>query len=614
MTVRTSVFEGQLEALKRQGYTVIPLRALVAHLRGAGPPPRRAVVLTIDDGHRSVYSDVLPVLRRHGVPVTLFVYPSAVSNAAYALTWEQLRELRATGLVDVQSHTYWHPNFREEKRRLPPQAFEQLVEDQLRRSKAALEERLGATVDLLSWPFGIQDDYLRQRAFHAGYVAAVTLGRRHATMLDPIMALPRYMVTDGDQGARFEALLEGRAARGDAVVGEVVDVTTGRPIAGASVTSDGDVVQTDAHGAFRAKPSDLLRLRAPGYRRRDIPAATLTPVIALEPFSPKALYLSVFGAGRTELREPAVQLIEETELNSLVIDVKGDPGMIPYRSSVPLATEVGAQKIITVRDAEGLMGLFKEKGVYTIARIVVFKDNLLASARPDLAVKTPAGEPWRDREGLAWVDPFRKEVWDYNIQIAVEAAKMGFDEIQFDYVRFPDSHSPRFSQPCTEEARVKAITGFLQEARTRLAPYNVFTAADVFGYVCWNLNDTDIGQKLEPIASAVDYLSPMLYPSGFQFGIPGFRNPVHHQYDIVSLSLARSPGTHENLPSALPPLAAGVQGLRLRPAAVQRQGTAGPDQRQREVRLPGLDALEPAQRLLAGRPTAAVSGWHSRRL
>jgi hypothetical protein len=233
-------------------------------------------------------------------------------------------------------------------------------------------------------------------------------------------------------------------------------------------------------------------------------------------------------------------MIEETELNALVIDVKGDRGMIPYRSSVPLAAEVGGQRIITVRDADGLFKSFKDKGIYMIARIVVFKDDLLATARPDLAVKTPAGELWRDREHLAWVDPFHKEIWNYNIQIAEEAAKLGFDEIQFDYVRFPDSHSPRFSQPSTEEGRVKAVSGFLQEARARLAPYNVFVSADIFGYVCWNLNDTDIGQKLDPIASAVDYLSPMLYPSGFQFGIPGFRNPVQNPYEIVYLTLKKA--------------------------------------------------------------------------
>jgi hypothetical protein len=325
----------------------------------------------------------------------------------------------------------------------------------------------------------------------------------------------------------------------------VVDHLTGQAIAGAVVTLDGEMLSPDPQGLFAlTKAEGTVKARAHGYRRTELSLPDPLPAgpleVRLSPFTPKALYLSFYGVGSKALRGPAMKLIEETELNALVIDVKGDRGMIPYRSSVPLAAEVGGQKIITVRDVEGLMAAFKEKGVYTIARIVVFKDNLLASARPDLAVKTPTGEPWRDRESLAWVDPFRKEVWDYNIQIAVEAAKLGFDEIQFDYVRFPDSHSPRFSQPSTEEARVKAITGFLQEARSKLAPYNVFTAADIFGYVCWNLNDTDIGQKLDPIASAVDYLSPMLYPSGFQFGIPGFRNPVQNPYEIVYLSLKKA--------------------------------------------------------------------------
>jgi hypothetical protein len=157
-----------------------------------------------------------------------------------------------------------------------------------------------------------------------------------------------------------------------------------------------------------------------------------------------------------------------------------------------------------------------------------------------LAVKTQGGEIWRDRENLAWVDPFQKEVWDYNIDIAIEAAQYGFDEIQFDYVRFPDAVAPQCSVPNTQENRVKAISGFLMEARKRLLPYNVFLSADIFGYVCWNLNDTHIGQTLEDLTSHVDYLSPMLYPSGFQYGIPGYRIPVTNPYEIVHLSLKRA--------------------------------------------------------------------------
>jgi hypothetical protein len=269
-------------------------------------------------------------------------------------------------------------------------------------------------------------------------------------------------------------------------------------------------------------------------------AASSSLEIRLVPFKPKALYLSFFGIGDRTLREAALKLIEETELNALVIDVKGDRGLIPYKSSVALASEVGAQRIITIKDMNDLMKSLKERGIYTIARIVVFKDNLLALARHDLTVKTRNGEIWHDREDLAWVDPFQKEVWDYNIDIAVEAAQHGFDEIQFDYVRFPDAIGLQFSMANTEENRVKAISGFLTEARKRILPYNVFLAADVFGYVCWNLNDTSIGQRIEDLAPLVDYVSPMLYPSGFQYGIPGYRIPVAHPREIVSLSLKRA--------------------------------------------------------------------------
>jgi hypothetical protein len=328
------------------------------------------------------------------------------------------------------------------------------------------------------------------------------------------------------------------------LTGKVIDLLTGQPIKGAIVTSGTEVVLTDKNGAFFTKTDkNILSVRAHGYLRAELLTGTnvinIPQIIKLAPFTPKALYLTVYGIGDREIRRSAVKLIEETELNALVIDVKGDKGMIPYKSSIPLASELGAQKIITVRDIDGLMKDLKAKGIYTIARIVTFKDNLLAQARPDLAVKRN-GTVWKDRENLSWVDPSKKEVWDYNISIAIEAAKLGFDEVQFDYVRFPDTKGLVFSVPNNEENRTKAITGFLSEAKKRLAPYNVYLAADIFGYVCWNTNDTDIGQKIEAVSAIVDYISPMLYPSGFQFGIPGYRNPVAHSYEIVNLTLKRA--------------------------------------------------------------------------
>ena len=124
MTVRTSVFDAQLTWMQQNGVHIIPLRTLVDYLAGTGPAPApHSVVITVDDGHRTVFSEMLPVIERHDVPVTLFIYPSAISNASYALTWDQLRTLRANKNIDVQSHTYWHPNFDRERKRLSPAEF-----------------------------------------------------------------------------------------------------------------------------------------------------------------------------------------------------------------------------------------------------------------------------------------------------------------------------------------------------------------------------------------------------------------------------------------------------------------------------------------------------------
>ena len=326
--------------------------------------------------------------------------------------------------------------------------------------------------------------------------------------------------------------------------GRVFDANTGHPLENAIVTSGDAFTRTDKDGNFEiGGPSPQLGARAYGYGRTQVHLESRqesVPDIRLKPLAPKALYLSFYGIGNRTLRESALDLIEMTELNALVIDVKGDRGGISYMSAIPLAGRIGAQDVITIKDIDYLLRSLHERGIYTIARIVVFKDEPLTSARPELAVKLPSGAIWSDREGFSWTDPFNKEVWDYNIAIAVEAARHGFDEIQFDYVRFPDARGLVFSMPNTEVNRVKAIAEFLQIARQKLVPYNVFLSADLFGYVCWNLDDTGIGQTLESVSQHLDYLSPMLYPSGFQAGIPGYSDPVAHPYEIVYRSLARA--------------------------------------------------------------------------
>lgn len=327
--------------------------------------------------------------------------------------------------------------------------------------------------------------------------------------------------------------------------GKIVDETTGTPIEAAVVTLGDESVRTDKEGVFRLQGNgDNLKLRAPGYARREMTSAELdhnnTANIGLTPFKVKGLYLTVYGIANAKLRNDALETMERNHLNALVIDVKGDRGFVPFPVDLALADRAGAQNTILIKDMKSLLSSLKEKNLYLIARIVVFKDDLLAKAKPELAVRRKGGGIYKDRENLRWVDPFRQEVWAYNIAIAKSVAALGFDEIQFDYVRFPDSRRGGYSKPATENSRTEAITGFLKAAYQALTPYNVMVAADIFGYVVWNANDTDIGQKIIPITNVVDVVSPMLYPSGYHLGIPKYRNPVQNTYQIVHQSLKRA--------------------------------------------------------------------------
>lgn len=208
-TIRTETFAQQLQWLHENEIAVLSLHAVVAALKsGHAPGNGPAVVLTADDGHESIYTDMYPLILRYRVPVTLFIYPSAISNSKIALTWPQLSEMVASGLAEVQSHTYWHPNFHVEKSRLGS-GYEPFVRKQLALSKTRIEEHIGRRVDLLAWPFGIHDHQLEQLASESGYVAAFTIVRKRAQRGGGLFALPRFEVTDADRGARFGALVRG---------------------------------------------------------------------------------------------------------------------------------------------------------------------------------------------------------------------------------------------------------------------------------------------------------------------------------------------------------------------------------------------------------------------
>lgn len=319
--------------------------------------------------------------------------------------------------------------------------------------------------------------------------------------------------------------------------GSVRDVETGRLLKDVELWSADAQVFSDPAGRFElTTAADEVIVRAPGYLPQRVPIAK-SRWIKLEPFSPKALYMSFWAAGSAAKRKEFQQLIDQTEVNSLVIDIKSSRGHIAYRSKIPLAREVGAQQVRPLKDLPEYLAKLKGKGVYTIGRIVVFKDDLLAKNRPELAARTPYGGIWQDREKLSWSDPFNQQVRDYNLAVAEEAAQMGFDEIQFDYIRFPSKSDLVFSQPTNDESRVAAINSFLDQAKERLAPYPTYLSANIFGYICWKHKDGKIGQRLVDLAERVDYLAPMLYPSGFPHGVPGYADPLENPYQVIARSL-----------------------------------------------------------------------------
>jgi hypothetical protein len=323
------------------------------------------------------------------------------------------------------------------------------------------------------------------------------------------------------------------------VTGRVMDLER-RPISGAPIVTHDREVRADVEGAFELeglRPDTTLLVKVPGYEKVTI-SPTKGPIeVVLRPKVVKAAYLTYFGVADRGIRGRVMDLLAKTELNAVVIDVKGDRGWIPYRTEVPEALAAGAQGPVILKDFGAMLAELKAGGVYMIARIVTFKDNVLAKARPDLAViDTRTGQPWTDAERLAWVDPFRQEVWKYNIAIAREAALKGFDEIQFDYVRFPTDGrigQARYAKPANKTTRLPTIAAFLEQARRELAPLGVFVAADIFGYAAFNENDTDIGQRIEELAPHLDFICPMVYPSGYHLGIPGYRNPVMNPYQVV---------------------------------------------------------------------------------
>lgn len=331
------------------------------------------------------------------------------------------------------------------------------------------------------------------------------------------------------------------------LTGVVRDAGDRHPLGGALVyDSQGRYVRTDSGGHFQfpdVNTDATLLIKAPGYRKESFRRGSRAiAYVDLHPFVAKGVYMP-FGLFSNPQRVRAIlDLVQQTELNTIVVDMKSDRGRLAYASAVPLAQQVGAPQTGPT-DIVGLVREAHRRGIYIVARLVVFKDEPLAVAHPEWAARRADGTLWRDQENLGWANPFRQEVQEYNIAIAKEVAGLGFDEVQFDYVRFPsdgDIHNIVYEEENTADTRRAAIEAFMSRLEAELRPYAVFTSADVFGLVPWVDGEMGIGQQMENIAPYVDYLCPMVYPSTFAPWSMQFENPALHPYDVVFRSVVQA--------------------------------------------------------------------------
>jgi hypothetical protein len=279
------------------------------------------------------------------------------------------------------------------------------------------------------------------------------------------------------------------------------------------------------------------------------------PLVATPPVV-RGLYVNRWAALGKKMWD-LIDVAEHTEINALVIDVKDDRGFVLYRSRVPLAHAIGADTMRPMSAARirAVLDTMRTHGIYPIARIVVAKDPLLAEARPQWAIRLKADttRPWRDKQGRAWLDAHQWPVWEYAADLAKEAVDLGFSEIQFDYVRFPDDkHLVREAAfPLANgRRRAEVIREQLGDVRALLAPLGVPITADVFGLTATDTTDMGIGQRWEMFADQLDVVLPMSYPSHYAPGTYGFSVPNAHPYEVIDHTLKDAKRRSAPLPHA----------------------------------------------------------------
>lgn len=268
----------------------------------------------------------------------------------------------------------------------------------------------------------------------------------------------------------------------------------------------------------------------------DIPPA---PPLPNPPSVVKAVYLTSWSAGSSKKMRQIIDLLERTELNGVVIDVKDYSGYVAYATGIPEVKASGAEKELKILRPNALLKELHDHGIYAVARITVFQDPVFAEAHPELALadKTTGGL-WKDRKGLAWLDPAAMPVWDYVASIAQDALRRGFDEVNLDYIRFAsDGDLEKIYYPFWNELTPPhvVIRDFFRHLRDKLGEAKI--SADLFGLSTVNYDDLGIGQVIEDAYQYFDYVSPMVYPSHYAPGFLTYKNPAQYPYEVIRYSI-----------------------------------------------------------------------------
>jgi len=260
----------------------------------------------------------------------------------------------------------------------------------------------------------------------------------------------------------------------------------------------------------------------------------------------KGIYITAYSAGSPKKVDSIIDLINKTELNAVVIDIKDYSGLVLYDSNMLLVNELDTEDD-RIGDVEALIQKFHDNDIYVIARQTVFQDPILARKKPEWAIKAKYGGLWRDNKGLAWVDPTQQSVWRYNVAIAKEAIRLGFDEINFDYVRFPsDGNMSQVVYTNGDQSRAEVMGDFFAFLDQELSHEKAWISIDMFGFVMERHDGISIGQRLEDAVDHIDYISPMMYPSHYPSGHLNLANPAANPGLVIENGMKKGAPYFEN--------------------------------------------------------------------